>query len=443
MNSKIIQYNATIFPKLMSFNFEPTRGVSGCFIDLPRSVNQLYLSGLNPTANARELELFEKYANRLAFADADYEDVIDYIFIPVTRPSITLSRTSIPVDGIDEFFEQFGITLESDGEKHWFELIESHTMEVRADTWECILLDLLYSHWHDVIDCFDFKKSFIREADDAVELRINLGSYKFSADKSEQQLSNALRSAFFFTLAGYKFGLRRSQYICFEDYFDNEFYKRVSLVFSIWSNRRIPEDVRYIPLYDSFSNLSNENKTSLVNTLKVILDTDYMAFDDKETLKNHLIEGCNEIHTDPSAIMLEKTLIKPSMNYVILREKSKETMESAVQLYRDKHYKDCANRCFYAMTFALKALLEDQGMLNDWKSGELKEAETHNQLEVKLQSLVQAKVIAPQYENDFKYVKDARWGCDYSIVIFVEADANSCIQKMNNFCAEVERLTTH
>ena len=163
MNSKIIQYNATIFPKLMSFNFEPTRGVSGCFIDLPRSVNQLYLSGLNPTANARELELFEKYANRLAFADADYEDVIDYIFIPVTRPSITLSRTSIPVDGIDEFFEQFGITLESDGEKHWFELIESHTMEVRADTWECILLDLLYSHWHDVIDCFDFKKALLEK----------------------------------------------------------------------------------------------------------------------------------------------------------------------------------------------------------------------------------------------------------------------------------------
>ena len=108
-----------------------------------------------------------------------------------------------------------------------------------------------------------------------------------------------------------------------------------------------------------------------------------------------------------------------------------------------KHYKDCVNRCFYAMIFALKALLEDQGMLDDWKLGELKEAETHKQLEKKLHTLVRTGVIASQYETDFKKVKDERWVCDYSIMIFVEADANSCIQKMKSFCAEVERLTTH
>ena len=393
MAGKIIEYNAAIFPKIMSFFLEPTETTSGCFIDLPQGVNHLYLSTLKPSSNAREIELFEKYANGMIFTDTDYENVIDYTFVPESK----LSKT---VDIRDNIFEQFGITLKSDGEKQWFEIIEDCIQEVRANTWDCILVDLLYTHWHDIVDCFDFKQSFFREDGDNAELRFSLGAYNFSADKNEQKLSNALRTAFFFTLAGYKFGLRKTQYECFEDYFDNEFYKRVSLVFSIWSNRKKPEDIRYLPLYDYFSNLSNENKTDLINILKSILDTDYMAFDDKEMLKNHLIEGCNDVHTDPASITLEQILIKPSMNFIMLREKSKETMESAIQLYNDKHYKDCANRCFYAMTFALKALLEDQGQLGDWKPNELKEAETHKQLESKLHSLVLTGIINSQFERN-------------------------------------------
>ena len=95
------------------------------------------------------------------------------------------------------------------------------------------------------------------------------------------------------------------------------------------------------------------------------------------------------------------------------------------------------------MMFALKALLEDQGLLAAWETGVLKEHEWHNQLMSKLKSLVSSRVLAPQYEKDFIDVHYARWGCDYSIITFVEADARSCIQKMKNFYAEVERLTTH
>ena len=137
------------------------------------------------------------------------------------------------------------------------------------------------------------------------------------------------------------------------------------MLYAIWSNRTKPEDVRYIALYDSFSNLTKENKTNLINVLKVILDSDFLASDDKETLKNQLIAGCSEVHSDPNAQALEQALVKPAMNYIMLRDKCKETIESATQLYNEKHYKDCANRCYYAMMFALKALLEDQGKLVD------------------------------------------------------------------------------
>ncbi len=444
MSKKEIKYNAAIFPKVMEFKLDTTSEMSGCNIELPRYVNHLYLENLNPLIDAREIELFEKYAQKMTFNDLDYEDIINYVFVPVPRPSGTPAPTSLTFNkSVNTILSYFGIRLIIDKKKCRFEILEDHIPEIRINTWDCILVDLLSSQWNDVIECFDFKKSFTREADNNDELRIHLGSYKFSNDLTEQQLSNALRTAFFYTLAGYTFGLRKTQYACFIDYFENEFYKRVSLVYSIWSNRKKPDDIRYIPLYDSFSNLSGERKIDLINMLKAILDTEYMAFDDKETLKNHLIDGCNEVHTDPAAQALEQSLIKPAMNYIMLREKSKETMQSAHDLYKTNDYKGCANRCFYAMTFALKALLEDQGQLAQWEAGRLKERENHDLLERKLNTLVSSGVIAPQFQADFLDVKDARWGCDYSIMTFVKADAQSCLQKMDDFCTEVERLTTH
>lgn len=159
MSGKVIQYNAAIFPKIMSFYLEATDTTSGCFIDLPRGVSHLYLSSLKASTNARELELFEKYANGMAFTDADYDDVIDYAFVPTHRPSTSM-------DMRDRILEQFGITLKSDGNRHWFEILEDHIPEVRGNTWDCILVDLLHPRWKVIIECFDFQKTFIRKADD-------------------------------------------------------------------------------------------------------------------------------------------------------------------------------------------------------------------------------------------------------------------------------------
>ncbi len=438
MMEKTIMYNAAIFPYTMSFAFQPKDNESeGCSIDLPRGVYQLYLSQLNYNYNRREIELFEKYANGIKLSDEEYSEIIDYAFISTPR------TTSIPNDLREGLLAHFGVKLDLDGKTPTLRLLPEAKEEIRSETWDYIIIDLLKKHTDEVIECFDFEKTYTRTDDDPSPLRFYLGAYKFSTDQAEQKLSNALRSAFFFTLAGYKYNIRVSQYQCFEDYFDNEFYKRVSLLYAIWCNRTKPEDVRYIALYDSFSNLTNENKTNLINVLKEILDSDFLASDDKETLKNQLIAGCAEVHLDPNAQILEQTLIKPAMNFIMLRDKYKETMESAIQLYNEKHYKDCANRCYYAMMFALKALLEDQGKLSDWKVGELKESETHGQLENKLSDLVSAGVMDQVFQKDFADVKDIRWACDYSIMTFVEADARDCIQKMKSFCDEVERLTVH
>lgn len=108
-----------------------------------------------------------------------------------------------------------------------------------------------------------------------------------------------------------------------------------------------------------------------------------------------------------------------------------------------KKYKDCANRCFYAMMFSLKALLEDRGLLADWENDKLKEVETHKQLDAKLQDLVSNNILSAQYQSDFNDVKDARWACDYSLTVFLEPDARASLGNMKSFYNEVERLTTH
>ena len=39
-----------------------------------------------------------------------------------------------------------------------------------------------------------------------------------------------------YTLVGYYCGDRKNQYLSFERYFEDEYYKRVSLIFGIWTS---------------------------------------------------------------------------------------------------------------------------------------------------------------------------------------------------------------
>lgn len=95
-----------------------------------------------------------------------------------------------------------------------------------------------------------------------------------------------------------------------------------------------------------------------------------VALEAKKILKNQLIESAGTFHSsqDASASVLEENLIKPTVNFVLLREKAKDTLESAMVLCDEDKYTDCANRCYYAMMFTLKALLENRGKLVGWKT---------------------------------------------------------------------------
>ena len=77
--------------------------------------------------------------------------------------------------------------------------------------------------------------------------------------------------------------ITKNQYSSFTDYFESEFYKRVSLVFGIWSSLQDKSKIKYVPLYDSFYNLTSTSKSELIDVLKAILDNEYTAVDEKQT----------------------------------------------------------------------------------------------------------------------------------------------------------------
>lgn len=451
MSNKRIEINAAIYPYIMSVHFgKKDKDVDEGFaiqgdsfpelsIYLPRDAFLLYLQNEANENNKKEIDLLEKYAYGIKMTDTEYMDLISLIMTPVNR------NWSLNTGG--DILAPFGLCIANDENgKATIKIIEEAKEMLRAEAWEGILLDMMKESTDAVISLFDFDHSYERQNANLSgnkELQFYLGAWKFTADKAEQKLSTALRSAFMYTLVGYYCGDRKNQYSSFQQYFEDEYYKRVSLIYGIWSSLSDKTQIKYVPLYDSFHNLQGTTKTDLIKNLKAILDNPNVDLDDKEVLKNQLIESAGMLHTSisPNDIPLEQNLIKPTVNFIILRDKAKERLNAAKMLEQSGQYNDCANRCYYAMMDALKCLLEYKGLLSQWKINELKEAETHKSLERALNSLVSNGEMDASDASDFSFVLGERMKCDYSLYVFKKADAQACIRRAENFLGKIEALT--
>lgn len=452
VDKKKIEINATIYPSVMSFylgkkedatkdgvkiqqDFEPEIA-----LNLPRDAYLIYLQSAADEKNTKEMELLEKYAYGVKLTDAEYYDLISLIMTPTTR-----NWTSGNLNG--DILAPFGLCIETaeDGKRR-VNIIEDAKETLRAEAWEGIILDILRESAMTVISLFEFANSFERKNANSMneeELKIYLGAWKFSSDEAEQQLSNALRVACMYTLVGYYCGDRKNQYSSFERYFEDEYYKRVSLIFGIWTSLEDKSQIEYVPLYDSFHNLRGLSKTDLIDILKAVLDNPNIDLDDKKMLKNQLIVSAGAFHTNISSsdIWLEQNLIKPAVNFVMLRDKAKNTLKAAKTLEKSGLYVDCANRCYYAMMDALKSLLEFKGLLAQWQENQLKETETHKSLERAMNDLVSNGVLLADDATDFTFVLNERMKCDYSLYVFKQADALDCISRTEAFLNKVELLT--
>lgn len=416
-----LQINPKIFPLVTSFSVGEPNSKDFSKIDLPRGANLLYLQSIN---NVLENNLLIKYINKDSFSDTDYEDLFKLFITDVPR-------VSPPSGNIADFLGQFGVSITKKEVGFQFNLIEDYIPQIKADTWEYIAIDLLKSAYIDIINCFDFG-----------EINIYLGAWKSDFDVQRQSLLNAFRSALMFTLVGYLYGDDKDLYSSFNDYFDSEFYKRIALLNGIWKHREDDKPISYIPIFDSFYNLNGTAPDELIKILQVILNDDNIVRDERNMIRNRLIDGANEIHSDnnPQRVVLEQNLIKPVVNFISELESAKDNLIAGQKLHAENLFDASINRCYYSMMHATKALLENKQQLSDWDADKLNVAENHRALTHKLKSLSDNGVIASSYFSDFEYVKQKRLIADYNVCNFNSAESNECIRRAREFLEEIKRI---
>lgn len=391
-------------------------------IDLPRGANLLYLESIS---DSQEIRLLKKLTNKEDFSDEDYEMLFN-LFLTSTP------RLRPPTGNIGDFLQQFGIYVEKKNDKLQFKLITEYIEQIKVDTWDYITVDLLKDVYTDIINCFDFG-----------DIEIYLGAWKSDFDVQKQSLLNAFRSAFMFTLIGFLYGDDRALYTHFNDFFENEFYKRIAFIHGIWKHRKDDNPIKYIPVFDSFYNLQGSSPAELIQIIHSILADENIVQDERLMIKNRLVEGARDLHnnTDSQSLALEQAVVKPVVNYLMEIQSADENLLAAKTLFKQKLYEPSINRSYYSMMHGLKALLENKQQLSEWEPGKLNVNENHKALERKLIDLSSQGIITNEFVSDFQYVKQKRWIADYNIITFSEAECHECIIKAQDFIIEVKKIS--
>lgn len=418
----LIQIDANIFPLVMSVSVGEPGSPEFQSISLPRGANLLYLKTINdPT----EIKLLKKIVSNEELSDSEYKELFKLFITNI--PRLTPPRSNVP-----DFLVHFGVRMNIKNNRVQFSLINDYIPQIRVDTWDHITVSLLRHAYADIINCFDFG-----------DINIYLGSWKSEFNVQKQSLLNAFRSALLFTIIGYLYGDDRNLYPSFRDYFDSEYYKRISLINGIWKHREDDKPISYIPIFDSFYNLNGIAPSILIQTIQAILNDHDIVKDERDMIRNRLVDGAKEIHGDntPQRLALERSVIKPVVNFIMELQKAEENLVAANSLIDQALYEPAINRSFYSMMHALKALLENKQQLSDWEPDKLNVSENHHALERKLEEITNSGVIANMFFASFKYVKQKRWIADYNVSNFNKAESEECIRKATVFLSEVKRIT--
>lgn len=419
-----LQINVAIFPMVMSMSLKGSNGEYTINIDLPRGANLLYLQNLK---DKQEIKLIAKYANGEQFSDDELETMFKLFITNTPRPKLPATN-----GGSFDFLTHFGVEMVGDKDEIQYKLIDEYVPYIRVETWECIALDLLRNSYLDIINKYDFNG-----------IQISIGEWKSETDEVSQSLLDALRSAFMFTIIGFLYGDNRHLYSSFIDFFSNEFTKRVAFINGTWKTKKSGEKIKYLPIFDSFYNLNGLQAKTLIEVINAILDNDEIITDDKESIRNTLIDGAESFHKniDAQSMPIEQSIIKPVVNYLMEIQAAADDLSASETLHEQRLYNQSINRSYYSMMHSLKALLEKEQMLSDWVPNALNVQENHKQLEQKLATVVKNGIMGQQYLNDFKYVKQKRWIADYNVSKIDEIESNDCLSKAKNFLSEIRRIT--
>lgn len=111
---------------------------------------------------------------------------------------------------------------------------------------------------------------------------------------------------------------------------------------------------------------------------------------------------------------------------------SKDDLETADILLREGKYRACLSRCYYAVFYAVSALLLSRGIVRRKHSGI--EAAFH-------QFFVKPGLVEPDYGKTYGDIREARELSDYELVFVpVEELTQSRVDEAKQFVAYIEKL---
>ncbi|MGM0882282.1 MAG: HEPN domain-containing protein [Bacillota bacterium] len=406
------------FPVVMEFGNDKFKFV------LPRDVHIQYI---RKHFTQDEKTILTKWLDEEALSDEEYRYVIKKSFNQGSTKSLKVNTNE---SGLDSIIGAFGIKEVGDEENLSFDFIEDHIPQIKADTWNYIVVDIL-KEFYEVI----LKEYF-------PDNTVYLGAWKSEADEELQSLNTTLRQALMMTLFNYLYDQNAELYDNFQTFFCNEFESRAHLVKNIWSTREGP--IKYIPIYDSFRNYANADLNQVYKILKKILDSEDLIFDEKVKIEQRLISQAKTMHRyrDPDASKIEADFLKPLVSRIVDFHKSEVRLKDAVLLFDQGSYDSAINRCYYSMMSAVRFILEKHNALSSWRHNQLSPNEKHEDLEKKFKSeIIDKNLLSRALLIDFRFVKKQRWVADYNHEYLDKNVCLDCINKTRNFVNEIRKFS--
>jgi uncharacterized protein (UPF0332 family) len=115
-------------------------------------------------------------------------------------------------------------------------------------------------------------------------------------------------------------------------------------------------------------------------------------------------------------------------------EQAEESLEEAVLLVGEKHYRAAINRAYYAMFYAVQALLAQKGLRTSKHTGSISLFDTE---------FVKKNLYDRQFSKWLHELFDLRQGADYGdMMIITEEQANQSLQHAQTFVHQIKSNLT-
>ncbi len=408
-----------IFPRVMAIE------TCGKKIELPKDAYILYIQ---TRFSHDEKRILSKWQNGANLDDNEFR----FLIRNAVQSEAENPMSEANEQGTDGMLVHYGIKARRSNESVEFEVHDHTSARLRSKVYDSILINILRPFYSDILEPL------------FPDHTIYLGPEVSEGGERLQSLNSSLRVALFFTLIAFLYGENSYDYASFEVFFRNEYEKRSRLMKNIWVTSESDQKVRYLPIFDSFRNYRGSDAEFIVRVIRRLLESDDIILNDKNELENQLItqalatSGTSDLDTDE----IRDNILKPLVSHSVNINKAEQFLKTAKENFQDKQYDSSINRSYYSMMRALRALLNNCGILEGWRQNTLNPDETHLRLEKKLEEeiILNRRLMDVNYHIDFKYVKQQRMLADYNEQYLDPQTCKQCLEKAERFLSKVKEL---